>query len=747
MAKFFLRFFFLLLIITTSSIIYLSYFGFKTDKFDGFIKSKANKVSQYVKLEFQNTKIYLNPAQLNFIVKLQNPKILIKNNQITLSKLDLFLSLKSLFTSDFLLKKAEVAFIRNDIKDLTKITNIFLPKIINKKLNKIFAKGNLEGKFVIPFESDGSIGKDYGFSGKVSDASINLTKEFTIKNLTTRIKHEKDDAGDEFKVIIQKGSLYDLELAGSTINLKRGKSKTKITSLLSTNGKLNFSQLKKISSLFGFNINFFKDINGTGDLKTSINFDLDKRFRIKNLSYSMEGNMASLELDTEEKSTIKKYLPLYDPKIIFKDTNIKFTQSKSDQFVELKGLIKLNDQFDSFEIQNKYNSNKKSFDIKGTADLTNSAINISQLNYKKKHGKNSKLKFDVNFILDKYYHIRDLKFLADKSEIYLSNIKLNKNLETVDFEKLKIKTFLNKIKNNDFLINKSTKIIFSGEVFDIEPLLKSLYKTGDGKTFSKDFNSQVKININKLITGTEDDVSDFAMIAKINKGTYEKLSSKGNFSENEIVEMSIYQVDKDKKILQIISDRARPFVKNFDFIKGFEGGKLEYESVISKEVSSSNLIITDFKVSKVPALAQLLTLASLQGIADTLSGEGIRFESFEMKSNTKDNFLNIEESLALGPAISIFVDGYVDKGKIVSLNGTLVPARTLNKVIGWIPVVGKILVGNKIGEGVFGVSFKMKGPPKNIKTTVNPIKTLTPRFVTRILDKIKDAKNKNEETK
>ena len=57
--------------------------------------------------------------------------------------------------------------------------------------------------------------------------------------------------------------------------------------------------------------------------------------------------------------------------------------------------------------------------------------------------------------------------------------------------------------------------------------------------------------------------------------------------------------------------------------------------------AGSNLLIRDFKVSKVPALAKLLTLASLQGIADTLSGEGIRFESFEMKSSSKDNVLNI----------------------------------------------------------------------------------------------------------
>ena len=184
MGKFFFRFFLLLIIIIFSLIIYLSYFGVKTDKFDNLIKSKANEVNQHVKLEFQKTKIYLNPRELNLILKLQNPKILVKKNEINLKKLDLFLSLKSFVNSDFLLKRSEIAFIKNDIKDLTKITNIFLPKIINKQLKKIFHKGNLEGEFIIPFEVDGKIGKDYGFSGKISEASINLTKEFIIKNLT-----------------------------------------------------------------------------------------------------------------------------------------------------------------------------------------------------------------------------------------------------------------------------------------------------------------------------------------------------------------------------------------------------------------------------------------------------------------------------------------------------------------------------------------------------------------------------------
>ena len=99
--------------------------------------------------------------------------------------------------------------------------------------------------------------------------------------------------------------------------------------------------------------------------------------------------------------------------------------------------------------------------------------------------------------------------------------------------------------------------------------------------------------------------------------------------------------------------------------------------------------------------------------------------------------MTIEEIYAIGPAISIMMSGYVEKDNLISLRGTLVPARTINRTISSIPVIGDILIGKKVGEGVFGVSFKIKGPPKNLETSVNPIKTLTPRFITRTLEKIK----------
>ena len=44
------------------------------------------------------------------------------------------------------------------------------------------------------------------------------------------------------------------------------------------------------------------------------------------------------------------------------------------------------------------------------------------------------------------------------------------------------------------------------------------------------------------------------------------------------------------------------------------------------------------------------------------------------------------------------------KTGLISLSGTLVPAKTLNSLVSKIPVVGNILVGDKVGEGVFGES-------------------------------------------
>ena len=61
-------------------------------------------------------------------------------------------------------------------------------------------------------------------------------------------------------------------------------------------------------------------------------------------------------------------------------------------------------------------------------------------------------------------------------------------------------------------------------------------------------------------------------------------------------------------------------------------------------------------------------------------------------------------------------------------------------MISRIPVIGNIVIPKEAGEGLFGISFKMKGPEGKIKTTINPIRTITPRFIQKIFDNNKIAK-------
>ena len=55
------------------------------------------------------------------------------------------------------------------------------------------------------------------------------------------------------------------------------------------------------------------------------------------------------------------------------------------------------------------------------------------------------------------------------------------------------------------------------------------------------------------------------MISEVKKGDYVKSEINGKFSENEIFQISIYKKN-NKKIVELISDRAEPFIIGLNFM-------------------------------------------------------------------------------------------------------------------------------------------------------------------------------------
>ena len=198
-------------------------------------------------------------------------------------------------------------------------------------------------------------------------------------------------------------------------------------------------------------------------------------------------------------------------------------------------------------------------------------------------------------------------------------------------------------------------------------------------------------------------------------------------------------VKNKKRYLEIYSDLTKPLLSDYNFFNGLSGGKLFYSAIIEENNTNSKLNIETFKVVNAPGLVKLLSLADLRGLADLAEGEGLTFDILEIEMEKTKDELKLKEILALGPSISVLMEGY-QTSTVTSLRGTLVPAKTLNKLISKIPLIGDIIIPKEIGEGLFGISFKMKGPSGKVKTTINPIRTLTPRFIQKIIDKNKNTK-------
>ena len=325
------------------------------------------------------------------------------------------------------------------------------------------------------------------------------------------------------------------------------------------------------------------------------------------------------------------------------------------------------------------------------------------------------------------------------NEISIKGLNLNKDFKIVDIKNSSFKYRNNKnIINNLNIKKNNSNFIIEGDSFDASKMINAIMDNDDKNiSFFADLNSKININIKKTYI---DDINYFNSLngnISLKNNKIDNLKLESIFPNQKKFNFSIKSKNNSETITRLFTGYPKPLIKRYDFIKGFDEGHLDFYSSKIDGIANSLLIIDNFKVKEVPILAKLLSLSSLQGMADLLTGEGIRFTDFEMNFSNKKGLITIEEMYAVGPAVSILMDGYIEKNKLISLRGTLVPATTINKSIASIPVLGKILIGEKTGEGVFGVSFKIKGPPKDLKTSVNPIKTLTPRFITRTLEKIK----------
>ena len=722
--KFFLKIIFSISLIIIFIIVYLSLIGFETSKFNNQISNSVKKIDQNLDIELKKIKIILNPINLNFSAKTIGPKITNKKETLDFEFIKTEIPLKAILNNEFLIEKIEISTKSLDLKKVVSFSRVFKKNVELYFLESFIKKGFLIAKINLEFNNDGKIKDNYKINGIVRDVKIDVFEKYKFDKLNFEFDFEKEKYN--FKKINL--TLNDLLFQSNKVVVKDINKNFFISGQVE-NEKIDLSQNQRDL--------FIKPLVKNLDLdklkfssNNNFSFKIDKKFNFNDFELESKIKLESLSILNYQK--LKILFPKLNNKLQLIDHELLIRFKKDNLYIDGSGDILLQNKNDKIE----YSINKKRevYNFFSNLKVKKNPVKLDFFDYEKNEEN------IINFTIEGFKKLDDqinfnLVSLDDKkNKIEIKNAILNKDKKVIDLENLSI-NLINK--NNKFdITKKNNNYYLKGPVFNANRLIQFFLSIEDSQSKILEKSFKIFIDVDKIILDNEYSLNNLNGNLFIQNQEILDGDLIGYFDDKKKLTFTVKSTN-NQKISTLFLDKANVIVNRYKFIKGFKGGLLDFYSIKDQNETVSSIKIYDFKLKELPILTKLLTLASLQGIADLLSGEGIGFDEFEMKFKNKKNVMTIDEIYAIGPAISILMSGYVEKNKLISLRGTLVPATTINKVIGSIPILGQILVGNNMGEGVFGVSFKIKGSPENLETTVNPIKTLTPRFITRTLEKIK----------
>jgi hypothetical protein len=173
-----------------------------------------------------------------------------------------------------------------------------------------------------------------------------------------------------------------------------------------------------------------------------------------------------------------------------------------------------------------------------------------------------------------------------------------------------------------------------------------------------------------------------------------------------------------------------------DVTDNVAGGRVtvtgEASDASGKRIVRGHVEGENYRLVRAPVFARILSLASLSGIGGMLAGSGIPFSTLRGDFTYTENHLVLENLLAHGGAIGVTANGMLELGPHrLDIQGTIVPAYTLNSIIGNIPMIGSLLLGGE-GQGLFAANYRATGSAADPDVSVNPLSALTPGFLRRL---------------
>ena len=550
------------------------------------------------------------------------------------------------------------------------------------------------------------------FEGKIESSSV-----FSEPLIINSIDLEGNlDLGDK-EIIIDKFSTSikeDFYQGTANLNLKDFKADGVLTKLLR----------KKIF----YNL----DLNSE-----NMKFSLDKN------SFSIEGDATLGETDVLLKGK-KNYIDL--SKFVSKySLSGKIDENAIEKLFKLKATPYIKGPIDFNASYFIFKDNKER--IKTSNNLKDVELKIPSLNITKYKGTEATADIDFNFSNKKLKEIKIINYKQENKEMK-GLVKLSKEFKPyksleLDLKNNGKKTSIKIIKNKNL-----NTLDLKGDYLDFSETLKeTLIEEQKEDSFLVKL-QPVKINLEakEILVGEEKSIYKVDAILKYENKLFKEAKVYSKLKDEKEFSLTISPKENSRELV-INSNDAGLFLRTFSINKSGKEGEFvlhgEYDDTKETHPLTSSVTIRSMRLIKAPTLAKILNLASI-GIVSALSGEGILINKLKSEFVLEKGVLNLNKYEAYGPDVGFSNQGniYLRK-KEVDLEGAIIPMVTLNKIIGSIPVLGKILTNER--KGIWSFVYTIKGDLDEPEVRVNPIKTITPGFIQKFFSVFKTDKKEEKD--
>ncbi len=299
-------------------------------------------------------------------------------------------------------------------------------------------------------------------------------------------------------------------------------------------------------------------------------------------------------------------------------------------------------------------------------------------------------------------------------------------------DQLDISGELSRLETGGLLIN------VKGPFINLAPYLDGVMASGSSGGATPVFGDvTLTSEFEKLRLRDGFDLSDVNLDLNFKGPVLQTLSLNGESNDVGDIRFDLTAGEGNTRVLDVkVSDAGGLLlgVAGMDFVKG---GTLTATGVLKENPQDpTDLVVTikDARLKNAPLLTQILSLASLRGLTDVMSGEGILFTDVRLPLTIDQRGYYVKGAKASGPAMGFTTSGHIlDDGKQIALDGVLVPSFGVNSALGGIPIIGDLFV-SRDGEGVFAITYGVRGSLSEAKVSVNPLSGLLPGVLRRIFE-------------